>query len=207
MWEEHVSVSCLESSVRCRFFFFNCALIQHWWAGGDDTRSPHCSLYMVKSGLSWGSTLRRSVLALEHAAGFSLEDLGEEWWGPNLSLQDAHSHPIVSKKIAKQNTWTEFLQPNDVNYKIFNWLTTGVYRTLPYRSFLFKNTYSFRVLLDRFCLQIQSSCTHFNHSKPPQVEFPTCQPWLCLHPVDKHRTITVRCEEPFAALAGNRCLF
>lgn len=45
-----------------------------------------------------------------------------------------------------------------------------------------------------------SQHAHFNHSKPPQVEFPTCQPWLCLHPVDKHRTITVRCEEPFCSL-------
>lgn len=46
-------------------FWTVCALIQCWWAGGDDTCFLHCSLFMVKSGLSWGSTLAgRSILPL-----------------------------------------------------------------------------------------------------------------------------------------------
>lgn len=94
-WEEHISVRCLAPSVLLLHFFFNfivCTLIQQRWAGGDDTCSPHFSLFMVKSGLSWGSTLAgRSIPAFEHAAGFNLKNLGGEWWGGgDLSLQEPH---------------------------------------------------------------------------------------------------------------------
>lgn len=113
--------NCLSASIFILFyfcFFIVCALIQHWWASGDDTCSPHCSLFMVKSGLSWGSTLAgHSILAFEHAAGFNLEDLGGEWRRGGEPFTSRG--PLLILLFLKRHlNRTQFLQPNNVNYNL-----------------------------------------------------------------------------------------
>lgn len=119
-WEEHVSVSCLERSVLLHFFFYclhpdPALMSQQWW----HLLSPLLPFHgKVRTFLRIhpGRTL---YPCLWTCSRFQFRRLGRGMiGGGTFHFKRPTPHPVVSKKVSKQNTCAEILQPNDVNYNL-----------------------------------------------------------------------------------------